>query len=170
MVDAIYIHIPFCFKKCYYCDFFSFIPSQEEIEKYLNYIKKEMKMYNGNIYDTVYFGGGTPSILKPKQIENILSEINLKENPEITIEVNPATVNYTELLEYRKLGINRLSIGFQSFDDNILKIVGRNHTAKDSLDVYKNARKAGFDNISIDLIFGIPGQTIYSLENDLSLK
>lgn len=169
MVNAIYIHIPFCLKKCYYCDFFSFIPKTNDIENYLEYVIKEIKLYDENIYDTVYFGGGTPSMLNSVQIKKILSKINFNKNSEITLEINPATVNYEELVNYKKAGINRLSIGCQSFDDKILKIIGRNHDSEDALKVYKDARKAGFENISIDFIFGIPGQDMKSIENDIKI-
>ncbi len=169
MIDAIYIHIPFCQNKCYYCDFLSYKSNAQEQKKYFEYVQKEISLQKKYIYDTVYFGGGTPSIVEIKYIEELLKILRKKENAEITIEINPATVDYEKLKKYREIGINRLSIGCQSFDNKILTSLGRKHTADQSIQVYNDARKAGFRNISVDLIFAVPDQTIDILKNDLEI-
>jgi len=142
MHSGIYIHIPFCESKCGYCDFFS-ITEFSHISKFLSVLEKEIEIYSREIdkkevFDTIYIGGGTPSVLSPKQINNILDLLNKKfriiENSEITIEVNPGTVNKSTLTEFKKAGINRLSIGVQSFTDNELKFLERIHNAKQSIE------------------------------------
>lgn len=167
MLDAIYIHIPFCRKKCAYCDFLSFENREDEIEKYVNYIIKEIELNEKYNYNTVYFGGGTPSLLSPDQVERILSKLQIENGCEITLEVNPVTVNREKLEKYKQVGVNRLSIGIQSFDDKILKTLGRLHNSKKAIETFELARLAGFDNISIDLMFAVPGQTFEILNNDL---
>lgn len=171
-MDAVYIHIPFCIKKCGYCDFLSFSNlTYDEKEKYVSYVVKEIELYEkeipNKIYDTVYFGGGTPSILEVKELEKILKKFRIKENSEITIEVNPKTVNLEKLIEIRKIGINRISIGIQSFNEKYLKLLGRQHNTHEAITTYENARLAGFENISLDLMFSLPGQTMEELEEDL---
>ncbi len=168
MVDGIYIHIPFCIKKCGYCDFLSFQSNKEEQEIYIKNIIKEIRAYPKIKYDTIYFGGGTPSILNPSLIEDILTELTFDENTEITLEVNPATVDEEKLKKLKNIGINRLSIGFQSFNENFLKKLGRVHTLEEGLNTYHLARKVGFNNISIDLMFSLPNETSSDLKKDLS--
>ncbi|TDT68109.1 anaerobic coproporphyrinogen III oxidase [Hypnocyclicus thermotrophus] len=169
MVDAIYIHIPFCQRKCYYCDFLSFSNMNDEIDNYVEHLIKEINLYPKYNFDTIYFGGGTPSLLSPKHINKILENLNFNSNSEITLEVNPITVNYDKLKQFKNSGINRLSIGIQSFDNKILKLLGRLHDDKKAISTYYDARKAGFDNISVDLMFAIPNQTLKILNNDLNI-
>ena len=166
-IDGIYIHIPFCNKRCHYCDFHVFINMNDKIDKYVEYLIKEIKLYPKYKYNTIYFGGGTPSLLSQKHIEMILNELEFTEDAEITLELNPSDMDIERLSNLRKSGINRLSIGFQSFNDELLKFMNRNHSSDKAIETFLNARKVGFDNISLDLIFGIPGQSMEILENDL---
>lgn len=168
-MDALYIHIPFCMKKCAYCDFHSFEGKMTESKKYVDYLIKDVKSWPPYSYDTVYFGGGTPSILEAEEIGRILQEINIGSNAEITLELNPVTANFEKLKGLKKNGINRLSIGMQSFNDNILKTLGRLHSSQKAKEIYNDARLAGFDNISIDLMFAVPGQGIEELKKDLDI-
>ena len=165
---GIYLHIPFCLKKCRYCDFCSFPNiSRKRIEEYLAALTVEIKnaplLPEGNFVASVFFGGGTPSLLLPKDISLILSEIKSKypisEDAEITLEANPATADLEKLTAFRSAGINRLSIGVQSFDDGELRFLGRLHTANEAVSFFRSAREAGFSNINIDLIYAIPEQT-----------
>ena len=172
MCDAIYIHIPFCVKKCGYCDFLSFSceeKSKTDRDKYVEKLIEEIKLYPKLKYDTVYFGGGTPSLLEAGEIEKILKELSINEGTEVTLEVNPQTVDMQKLEELKKIGINRLSIGIQSFNDEKLKVLGRIHNKETALNTYNDARKAGFENISIDLIFATPNQTMEELKEDLDI-
>ncbi len=164
---GIYIHIPFCEKKCTYCDFYS-ITDKQTIGTYIQFLIKEIDLYHQNFKDepieSIYFGGGTPSLLQPSEIKKVLDKIStsffIKENVEITLEVNPSTVDAQKLVRYRQVGINRLSIGIQSFNDEDLKFLTRIHNSTEALKCYDDARKADFDNVSIDLIFGLPTQTV----------
>lgn len=169
MVKGIYIHIPFCLNKCKYCDFLSFKSNNEMRKKYINYLINEIKMYPEIEYESVYFGGGTPSILSVSQIKKVLSNLKISKNAEITLEINPKTVTLEKLKELKKIGINRVSIGIQSFKDKNLELLGRMHNSKDSKDVYNWARKAGFENISLDLMFSLPNQTKDDLKDDLKI-
>ncbi len=169
---GLYIHIPFCLSKCPYCDFYS-STSVSAIPDFLNGLVKEMEMYRDrfNSFETVYLGGGTPSLLSPLQLENILITIrnsfNLTSNPEVTIEVNPADLNRPSLDALLKIGINRLNIGVQSFDAKALAFLGRRHLATQAFSAIEASRKAGFNNIGLDLIYGVPGQDIGSWLNTL---
>ncbi len=169
MVDAIYIHVPFCAKKCGYCDFHSFAGKLNQREKYVDYLIKEIELYEKHKYDTIYFGGGTPSLLEPSDIKRILKKLDFDESSEVTLELNPATADYEKLLGFRDAGVNRLSIGVQSFHDNILKTLGRVHSAEKAIETYNEARRAGFSNISLDLIFAVPKQGMKELEEDLEI-
>jgi len=166
-IDALYVHIPFCLKKCEYCDFLSFSGDNINIEEYISYLCKELAIYPNYIYDTVYFGGGTPSIIAPEYIKRILDLVNLGENSEITIEINPRTVDMSKLTKYKDYGINRLSIGVQSFSDEKLKILGRIHNVEEAKETYYRAKEVGFDNISLDLMFSTPEETLEELKKDL---
>ena len=168
-IDAIYIHIPFCDKKCEYCDFCTFVRMEKEYRKYTDYLIKEIRMYPKIKYDTIYFGGGTPSLLPVAMISEILDELDWSENAEITLELNPTDVTFEKLKKLNKIGINRLSIGIQSFQDHVLKFIGRQHSSEDAINVYKMARKAGFSNITVDLMFGIPNQSLEDLQRDLDI-
>ncbi len=172
-----YIHIPFCEQKCNYCDFTSFSVNskktfQNNIQEYILYLKKEIELYKKQIdlsekQKTIYFGGGTPSILNAEQIKEILNNFSYDKSTEITLEVNPKTVDKEKLEGYRRVGINRLSIGIQTFNDKHLKTLGRIHTSLEAIETYKMARKVGFDNISLDLMFSLPEQSERELEEDL---
>jgi len=165
---GMYIHIPFCKSKCYYCDFCSYSGKEAIIAEYIKWLKEEIKdvakgISNIEIY-TIYIGGGTPSYIDSSYIVEIMKEIKncytLSENAEITIEVNPGTVDEKKLEDYKKVGINRLSIGLQSTHNEMLKKIGRIHTFEELLDTYKTAKKVGFKNINIDLILGLPRRNI----------
>ncbi len=168
MINCVYIHIPFCEKKCKYCSFcsFSLLKAKNEYIKALN---KEIKFfYKNNPLKTIYLGGGTPSLLEISDIEKILKNFNFNSKTEVTIEINPHNISYEKLKAYKELGINRVSIGIQSFDDEILNLIGRTHTTLEALKVIKNIKKAGFDNFSIDLIYGLPNQNINNWINTLN--
>lgn len=174
---ALYVHIPFCVRKCAYCDFLSAPASGEIQEYYVNLlceeIEKEAVRYPGYRGRTVFFGGGTPTVLKPQQLEKILCKlkecflIDTSQEPEITLECNPGTVTGEDLGKLRATGFNRLSIGLQSAQDGELKTLGRIHTWKDFLKTYRLAREAGFQNINVDLMSALPGQSVESYVNSL---
>mgnify|MGYP004595142543 FL=1 len=192
---GLYIHIPFCKHKCYYCDFVSYANKKKFFKKYVECVKKEIEKYAREnrimsehglepkyVIKTIYIGGGTPSLIDEEYIEDILKSIrenfeitsNLEENYEAqdeeikncnsqietTIEVNPGTVTKEKLQKYLECGINRLSIGLQAVQDNLLKEIGRIHTFEDFQNVYKWAREVGFENINVDLMIGLPNQTL----------
>ena len=168
-IDAIYIHIPFCDKKCEYCDFCTFVRMEKEYRKYVDHLIREIRMYPKFKYDTIYFGGGTPSVLPVGMIKEIMDELDWTGNAEITLELNPTDMTLEKLKEIREIGINRLSIGIQSFQNHVLKFIGRQHSSGDAVNVYKMAREAGFENITVDLMFGIPNQSIEDLQRDLNI-
>lgn len=167
MAEGIYVHIPFCLNKCNYCDFLSFRSTPNFIDKYVEYLIKEIEMYRSNPFETIYFGGGTPSILSVEQLKKILDVIPKKRDAEITIEVNPKTVSFEKFKQLKNIGFNRVSIGIQSFNSKLLKILGRMHSSLEGEEAYFNARKAGFENISLDLMFSLPEQTLDDLKEDL---
>ncbi len=162
---GLYIHVPFCLSKCGYCSFYS-ISSVHLIPEFIKAVVGEMAFYKSyfSSFDTIYIGGGTPSLLSVQQIDDILKAVNnnfnIDQHSEITMEVNPGDVSLEYFQQLRKLGINRLNIGIQSFDDQILKFLGRRHTSKQAVFAFDAARKADFDNIGIDLIYGVSGQDI----------
>ena len=173
---GVYIHIPFCKQKCYYCDFFSYANSEKYFDKYVQALIMEIDNFlqkNNNEIEaeTIYIGGGTPSIIDAKYIENIMTKLQEKGlteiAKEITIEVNPGTVTEEKLAIYKKIGINRLSIGLQSTDNTILKQIGRIHSYEDFLNTYELARKIGFKNINVDLMIGLPNQKIEDVKKSL---
>ena len=172
---GIYVHIPFCKQKCYYCDFVSFAKSEMWEEKYIQALKKEIKNNSKKakecVVTTIYFGGGTPSYIESKEIVSVLNTIkenyDIDRQVEITIEVNPGTVTKDKLEDYKKAGINRLSIGLQSTDNTILKQIGRIHTFEQFLNTYEIARKVGFTNINVDLMLALPNQTEEILQDSL---
>lgn len=181
---GLYIHIPFCKQKCSYCDFCSYAEKQNLISKYIKCLLQEIKevginnradFENGKddlfSIKTIYIGGGTPSLIESKYIVQIMEEIKsnfeLDENAEITIEVNPGTVTLEKLEDYNKAGINRLSIGLQSTHEHLLKEIGRIHTYLDFLDTYRFAREAGFENINVDLMIGLPNQTLAEVQDSI---
>ena len=165
---GLYIHIPFCKQKCYYCDFISYPNKDNCIEEYIDTVIKEYRNYKAEEYiiKTIYIGG-TPSYIDSKYIIKLLQEIDLHNAQEITIEVNPGTVTRDKLTNYKNAGINRLSIGLQSTQDELLKKIGRIHTYNDFLETYNIAREIGFKNINIDLMLALPEQTISDIEESL---
>ena len=168
---GLYLHIPFCLNKCQYCDFYS-VTDRSCLNRYVDALLLHMEDYapaaRENVVDTVYIGGGTPSALPPKEIVRLLNGVyqnfRVPEDAAVSMEVNPGTVNLRALRTYRDVGINRLSIGMQSACDNELAALGRIHTYADFTECYANARRAGFDNINADVMFGIPEQTPQTLK------
>ncbi len=176
---GIYLHIPFCKSRCSYCDFATDVfRNEESVERYVSALIKEITNYELRItnyktnVDSIFFGGGTPSLLSAKQLEKIFDALHerfsIGENSEITLEMNPATVTLEKLKDYKSLGVNRASFGVQTFDDRALKILARGHDANDARNTFKILNEAGFDNISFDLIAGLPNQTLQDWENNLN--
>jgi oxygen-independent coproporphyrinogen-3 oxidase len=188
--SSLYIHIPFCKKKCNYCDFVSYAGKEHLIDEYVDALVREIATPSSFLplnkgenvdpgasrggWETIYFGGGTPTLLEPKHFERVLETLeSRKQNTEhrtqeITIESNPGTADKNKLKELRKLGINRLSIGVQSFNNKHLKTLGRIHSVEDAKRFYDDARSAGFDNINLDLIFALPNQTLAEWQEDMT--
>jgi len=172
-IPGLYIHIPFCRTKCGYCNFYS-VTSLTSIPDFLEALGREMEMVLGEFspFDTVYIGGGTPSILSLDEIENLLTRIRrnfvLLPDIEITVEANPADLNLSLARGLLSFGVNRLNIGIQSFDQRILDFLGRRHTSTEAVSAIETARKAGFENIGFDLLYGIPDQDIRSWLDTLS--
>ena len=168
---GVYVHIPFCKKKCDYCDFISYCNKDNLIEDYVQAVKAEIQSQNIKPeITTIYIGGGTPSYIDSKYIIEILEKIkekNVSSNAEITIEVNPGTVTKEKLEDYIKSGINRISIGLQTTNDELLKQIGRIHNFTQFLETYKLAKKVGFKNINVDLMLGLPNQRIKDLKESL---
>ena len=168
---GLYIHMPFCKAKCYYCDFISYANKEKLIKEYVEALIKEMKHINLSKYSiqTVYIGGGTPSLIDNESISKIMVNVRLfvADNAEITIEINPGTANKEKLKKYKEIGINRLSIGLQSADNELLSEIGRIHKYEDFLNVYNEARNIGFRNINVDLMLGLPNQDLKKLEESV---
>lgn len=165
---GLYVHIPFCKQKCYYCDFISFANRKDLIKEYIEKIKQEIieaKLEQYKI-STIYIGGGTPSYIESKQIVDVLKTVG-QLGIENTIEVNPGTVTEEKLQDYFDAGINRLSIGLQSTEDKLLKEIGRIHSFEQFLETYNLARRVGLKNINVDLMIGLPNQTIEDVEKTL---
>ncbi|PKN20951.1 MAG: coproporphyrinogen III oxidase [Deltaproteobacteria bacterium HGW-Deltaproteobacteria-6] len=162
---GLYIHVPFCLSKCGYCSFYS-TALTHLIPEFVEAVINEMALYDNifSSFDTIYIGGGTPSLLSVQQIDDILKAVHhnfdIDRQTEITMEVNPGDVSFEYFQTLRQLGINRLNIGIQSFDDHLLKFLGRRHTANVAVAAINAARKAGFNNIGMDLIYGVSGQDI----------
>lgn len=181
---GLYVHIPFCKQKCSYCDFCSYANKEDLISKYVKYLLQEIKEVGSNnkidfqngkddlfIVKTIYIGGGTPSLIESKYIKEIMQTIQtnfeIEKNVEVTIEVNPGTVTLEKLEDYVKSGINRLSIGLQSTHEHLLKEIGRIHTYLEFLDTFRFAREAGFENINVDLMIGLPNQTTQEVQDSV---
>ena len=164
---GLYIHIPFCLSKCHYCDFYS-LTSISAVPDFIKTLFKEMEMYRKkfNPFDTVYIGGGTPSLLSSQQLKDILTSIqknfDFTSDPETTIEANPADLDRSLLESMHDMGINRINIGIQSFDEKVLDFLSRRHSARQAISAIQASRKAGFQNIGLDLIYGVPGQDMGS--------
>lgn len=164
MTSGLYIHIPFCVKKCNYCDFYSIGGGDTVSDKYVDAVISEIKKYPDMQYKTVYFGGGTPSLLTPQQAQKILSAVTVLQDAEITLEANPETVTSDKLKGYYVAGINRLSFGVQTVRQNSLTTLGRIHSAQKVQQAFENAHKAGFKNISGDIMIGLPDYTNEELD------
>ena len=175
-MNGIYIHIPFCKSKCHYCDFYSVIKSDEQ-EGFVKILLREFDLRNeyltNKLVDTIYFGGGTPTLLHPGQLGSLLNRLAqqylVDNNAEITIEANPDDLHPLALAKYRYIGFNRISIGVQSFFDEHLRFMNRRHDAAQAVNGVKMAAGSGFDNISIDLIYGIPGMTANQWKHNLKI-
>jgi len=173
---GIYLHIPFCKVKCVYCDFYSITKKENQIPLFTECLIKEIDLYKDYAekwsFDTIFFGGGTPSLLPAKYLEQILQKLHdtfdTSKVTEISLEANPGEAPFEHLKDIKSLGVNRISMGFQSFNDKILKLLGRLHEAKDCFNTFNNVRKAGFDNINTDMIFNIPGLSVNNWKKDLN--
>ena len=174
---SLYIHYPWCIRKCPYCDFNSY-PKNKSVctdESYLNALildfKQNINLISNRKFNAVYFGGGTPSLFSPKLMEKLMHEISpyCEENCEISMEANPGTVSLETLKDYRSLGVNRISLGVQSFDDRELKLLGRIHDSKAAIEACNNVIKAGFDNFNIDIMHGFPKQTTQKALADIKI-
>lgn len=174
---SLYVHIPFCERKCHYCDFISFSKEEKKISAYIENMLKEISIYKeklSNYYlTTIFIGGGTPSCIDAKYIklllEHIYNSFNSDSITEITIEANPGTLDIEKIKTYKSVGINRVSLGVQSLNDNILKSIGRIHSSKDVIESFEMLRKVGIDNINMDLMFGLPHQTMDDLEDTINI-
>lgn len=173
---GIYIHVPFCRSKCFYCGFYSVVSPCLQ-EEYVRALAVEMELRKGYLpvrkFDTLYLGGGTPSGLEDRLLERIVGKVRssweLADDAECTLEMNPEDVGREKLAFLRQLGFNRLSVGIQSFDDGVLKRINRRHTAKQAVEAVEMAAEAGFDNVGIDLIIGLPGRDTGDLEKDIEI-
>lgn len=174
---SLYIHYPWCIRKCPYCDFNSY-PKNKSVctdESYLNALildfKQNINLISNRKFNAVYFGGGTPSLFSPKLMEKLMHEISpyCEENCEISMEANPGTVSLETLKDYRSLGVNRISLGVQSFDDRELKLLGRIHDSKAAIEACNNVIKAGFDNFNIDIMHGLLEQTTQKALADIKI-
>lgn len=177
---GIYVHVPFCVRKCGYCDFYSIAGGEEERDRYPALVEREMDLLlrafpgeAGVTADTVYFGGGTPTVLGPDRLNRLLAAIRSRlpvtENAEVTTEANPGTVTGADFVRLREGGFNRVSLGVQSFRRDTLAALGRIHSVEDVRTAYRDARGAGFSSVGIDLIFGNPGQREAEWQEDLDL-
>ncbi|HTH38340.1 MAG TPA: radical SAM family heme chaperone HemW [Pyrinomonadaceae bacterium] len=172
---GVYLHIPFCRSRCSYCDFATDVwRSAGAVERYVRALTREIqesKVEDQKLVDTIYFGGGTPSLLEPAQVKRILDTVrdrfDIASDAEITMEMNPATVSGGPLAGYRELGVNRASFGVQTFNDRDLKLLARGHDANDARETFRLLREAGFANVSFDLIAGLPGQSLDDWERNL---
>lgn len=194
-MSSLYVHIPFCLKRCIYCDFVSWIYDPEKAAEYISALKKEIlaisyKNYpspnplpqgegaSGRVFSTLFIGGGTPTALSADALRDLITHIfnrlSFADNYEATIEANPGTLNNEKLKAIREAGMNRISIGIQSFNDAELRLLGRLHNSSEAERAFHMVREAGFENIGIDLIYGIPGQSMESwnktLERAVKLK
>ena len=179
---SLYLHIPFCEHKCIYCDFYSVAPKESRgtddvlTDRFLSALRNEIELRSSDsqfqaVYETIFFGGGTPSLLSPSNIADILdllkTRFSIDEKAEITLETNPGTVDLRKLKDFRRAGINRVSFGIQSFHDEDLRFLTRIHSAGEAKENVRNAFKAGFENVSVDLIFSLPGQTVERWRSNL---
>lgn len=173
-ISSAYIHIPFCEHICYYCDFNKVLIKEQPVDRYLESLLKEIELVTGNVsceLETLYIGGGTPSALSSKQLDYLLSGIlkqfTFSNTIEFTVEANPGDLTPEKIQIMKNYGVNRLSMGVQSFDNQILKKIGRKHTVKEIYQAIQRLEKANFNNISIDLIYALPGQTLENFKESL---
>lgn len=171
---GIYVHIPFCMKKCFYCDFVSYCNKENLVDEYIKCLKKEIESKKNKSkfgIDTIYIGGGTPSFINENHIKDIIyilkESFDIDKETEITIEVNPGTVNENKLEIYKEVGINRLSMGLQSTNNELLKMLGRIHTYEQFLESYNMAKNIGFKNINVDLMIGLPNQKLEEVNDSV---
>jgi oxygen-independent coproporphyrinogen-3 oxidase len=173
---SLYIHFPWCIRKCPYCDFHSLpcnsaVPEKKYVEALLKDLEEDLNRFGRQKFVSIFIGGGTPSLLSPQALAQLLDGINVKvaldKNIEITLEANPGTFDHEKIKAFRQIGINRLSIGIQSFQNEQLKILGRIHTGEKACDAIRAAQKAGFENINLDLMHGLPNQTVEDALVDL---
>ena len=170
---GLYLHVPFCSSRCSYCDFATGLYQSELAERYVRALVEEIKAsrFCGERVDTIYFGGGTPSLLAPPQLDRLLvtlhDHFDVDEATEVTLEINPGSVTDAKLRDFRSLGINRASFGAQTFDDAELAKLGRSHSVADTLKTFTDLRRAGFTNVSFDLIAGLPGQTLSGWQRNI---
>jgi oxygen-independent coproporphyrinogen-3 oxidase len=173
MFNRLYIHVPFCVEKCHYCAFVSSRPDKNDLAEYPALLSRELQLHASGAgpVASIYFGGGTPSLLQPLQLARLLEEISactgISADAEITLEANPGTIDRISLKEFRHAGINRISLGIQSFDDRFLKCLGRIHNAEQSRQAFRDAREAGFKSVGIDLIHSLPGQNLNQWRSEL---
>lgn len=175
-MSGIYLHIPFCKSKCAYCNFFSLV-TEKKMDEYVSALKKEIinrKSYLGDdVVKTIYFGGGTPSLLPVKYVDEILELLhknyNIISNPEVTLEINPDTIDKDKMLALKHLGVNRMSVGIQSFNDDDLRYLGRRHDSRHALQVLDDLSSVGFDRITLDLIYGMPTLTEEKWNHNLDI-
>lgn len=172
-MTALYLHLPFCQAKCHYCDFAAFAGRDREIPRYLFALTKEIETHRGKTIETFFAGGGTPTVLSAEQWRALMDTLRRNfiwtENAEATVECNPESTTPEKLAAFRAIGINRLSFGFQAAQPRLLKSLGRLHDLERFLQAFRDARAAGFDNLNIDLMFGLPGQTIADWRETLQL-
>jgi len=168
---GLYVHIPFCVQKCAYCDFATAPYRASVVPDFLDALCREADMYASHVrrpFTSVFFGGGTPSLLTGEQMNALMAHLRasfpISGDAEVTVEANPGSFDAAKLDAYRKAGVNRLSIGAQVFDDSMLSLLGREHSAEDTFESLRLARDAGFDNVNLDLIFGLPGQSLSDWE------
>lgn len=163
-ITGLYIHIPFCHARCGYCDFTTFTGKESQIDAYVDALCQEIPLYPSTPLQTIFFGGGTPSLLEPHHAQQILTAVQkhftLSDHAEVTLEANPESITLDKAKGWKTFGINRLSLGLQVMDDTLLKTIDRLHTVEDFLAAYRNVREAGFDNVSVDLIYGLPSQSL----------
>ncbi|MDF2558526.1 MAG: coproporphyrinogen oxidase [Bacillales bacterium] len=171
MSRSVYIHIPFCTNICHYCDFNKFFIKNQPVDQYLDALEVEMKLYGRIQAKTLFIGGGTPSALSETQLEKLMSiiheNIEIDEEAEFAVEANPGDLTKEKLRILKRGGVNRLSLGVQTFDDELLEKIGRSHRSIDVFETIEAAKKAGFTNISIDLIYGLPDQTQDQVKKDV---
>lgn len=180
MKISVYLHIPFCVQRCSYCDFNTYAGLDNLISPYVKALCSEIESLGENLPEnyhtkihTIYFGGGTPSLLSPRDVEKILTSLEryfgIGEDPEISLEANPGTLTLVKMKDFVSLGVNRLSLGFQSANEPELRLLGRTHSLKESIEAVKNARLAGLNNLNLDLIYGLPNQTLTDWRNSLDM-